>query len=96
MIRRSRQTLSLITQRVRYQVSRHSGVSTLHGIAVYKVIIKFAVKTTIWLAYPPGATLVILDNLGWYCDLAVYQAIGKSDYWFSVPYEIHRTASMKC
>jgi hypothetical protein len=24
-----------------------TGVSTLHGIAVYKVIIKFAVKTTI-------------------------------------------------
>jgi hypothetical protein len=36
-------------------------VSTLHGIAVYKVIIKFAVKTTIWLTYPPGTPLVILS-----------------------------------
>ena len=24
----------------------------------------------IWLAYPPGETLVILDNMGWYCDVA--------------------------
>jgi hypothetical protein len=24
------------------------------------------------------------------------QAIGESDYWFSVPYEIHSTASLKC
>ena len=26
--------------------------------------------TAIWLADPPGATLVILDNLDWYCDIA--------------------------
>ena len=27
-------------------------------------------NTAIWLAAPPGATLVILDNLDWYCDVA--------------------------
>ena len=32
----------------------------------------FDVNTAIRLADPPGATLVIhvLDNLGWYCDIA--------------------------
>ena len=36
----------------------------------YTCIIKFDVNTAIWLVDPPGATLVILDNLGWYCDVA--------------------------
>ena len=26
-------------------------------------------KTAIWLADPSGSTLVIFDNLGWYCDI---------------------------
>jgi hypothetical protein len=30
----------------------------------------FELNTTIWLADSPGATLVILDNLGCYCDIA--------------------------
>ena len=29
----------------------------------------FTVNNAIWLVDPPGATLVILDNLGWYCDI---------------------------
>jgi hypothetical protein len=36
----------------------------------YCVIIKFDVNTAIWLVDPPGATLVIFDNLGLYCDFA--------------------------
>jgi hypothetical protein len=32
-------------------------------------IIWFDVNTAIWLVDPPGEKLVILDNLGWYCDV---------------------------
>jgi hypothetical protein len=35
----------------------------------YTVIMYFDVNATIWLADPPRATLVILDNVGWYCDV---------------------------
>ena len=37
---------------------------------IYVVIILFDVNTAIWLADMPGTTLIILDNLGWYCDVA--------------------------
>ena len=33
-------------------------------------IIEFDVNTAIWLADLPGTTMVINDNLGWYCDVA--------------------------
>ena len=35
----------------------------------YSNTIQFDVNTAIWLADPPGATMVILDNLGRYCDV---------------------------
>jgi hypothetical protein len=39
-------------------------------ISLIKSIGTFVVNTAIWLAYLPGATLVIHNNLGWYCDVA--------------------------
>ena len=38
-----------------------------------KLIIQFDVNTAIGLADSPGATLVIFDNMGWYCDIFIHQ-----------------------
>ena len=37
---------------------------------VYSLIIQVDVNTAVWLIDPPGATLIIYDNLGWYCEVA--------------------------
>ena len=42
----------------------------------YLGIIKFDVNTAIWLTDLPGENIVMLDNLGWYCDITnifIYQ-----------------------
>jgi hypothetical protein len=36
---------------------------------IQEIIIYFDVNTAIWLAGLLGETLVIQDNLGWYCDV---------------------------
>jgi hypothetical protein len=36
----------------------------------YDIMKLYYVNTAIWLADKPEATLVILDNMGWYCDVA--------------------------
>jgi len=41
------------------------------------------------LADPPGATSVILDNLGWYCDL-VNIFIRQGITWLGTGYAFHK------
>jgi hypothetical protein len=45
-----------------------------------QLIILFDVNTAIRLADPPGATLVILDNLGWYCDTSATYSIAHDRF----------------
>jgi hypothetical protein len=42
----------------------------MYGNYIPYTLIWFDVNTAIWLAGPSGVTLVILDNLDWYCDIA--------------------------
>jgi hypothetical protein len=58
-------------------VSHHFIIATHFVISIYifsifgcyRNIISFDVNNVIWLADPPGAALVILENLGYYFDV---------------------------
>ena len=47
-----------------FSVLREIRCSSFFNSILIKIIIKFDVNTAIWLADPPGATLVIHDNQG--------------------------------
>ena len=61
-------------------------------------------NTAIWLADPPGATLAVLDNLGWYCEVAnvfIYETNSNSPVkWSLYPglghFTLHDLLSVNC